>query len=65
MGIGALPNFVRPFHHYALRTSHYALKNQHVKPIKKPPPTKGRDARVTTQIYFPVTRKNSIGTNIP
>ena len=24
-GIGALPNFVRPFHHYALRTTHYAL----------------------------------------
>ena len=25
MDIGVLPNFVRPFHHYALRTSHYAL----------------------------------------
>ena len=24
-GIGALPNFVRPFRHYALRTTHYAL----------------------------------------
>ena len=26
MGIGALYKLTRPFHHYALRTSHYALK---------------------------------------
>ena len=34
--IGALPNDVRPFLHYALRTSHYALKNGLQRKCRKP-----------------------------
>ncbi len=52
-GIGALPNSMRPFHHYALRTSHYAFKQlrfiQHPKEVSP--------CLFTTVLYFISIRK--------
>ena len=53
-GIGALPNFVRPFHHYTLRITHYALYPRITSEMKKPQlprfPFRHGPAAVTTSV---------------